>query len=344
MKKRLCFSFLFVVLSPVFAGDSPISRIAFGSCARQYQPQPVWVGIRKIEPELFVFMGDNVYADVTYPVNYKAAYDALNANEAFQAVRGFCPIIGTWDDHDYGQNDAGANFPDKKRAQEAFFDFFNVPANSPRRIREGVYSAEIYGTPGRRVQVILLDTRTFRSPLKKDIRALLPPRRYLPNTSPGATLLGRRQWSWLRDQLLVPADIRLIVSSIQVLPAEQPREKWGNFPLERKYLFTLLKETKASGVLFLSGDRHFAEISREKSSTGTVYYEITSSSLNSSEPPEAGNRNSRRLGNPYLGNNFGFLSIDWDSVVPRISAEIRDEEGHIRLQQDILISELKTNE
>ncbi len=46
-------------------------------------------------------------------------------------------------------------------------DFFEVPADDIRRQREGVYWSQVFGPAGKRVQVILLDTRYFRSPLKK---------------------------------------------------------------------------------------------------------------------------------------------------------------------------------
>jgi len=36
----------------------------------------------------------------------------------------------------------------------------------------------------------------------------------------------------------------------------------GNFPLEQQRFYKLIKETKASGIFIISGDRHRAEISR----------------------------------------------------------------------------------
>jgi alkaline phosphatase D len=346
MWKRVVFLFLLLLASkvqadPVAAPAETLYRIAFGSCLKQNRPQPVWSAVRKTEPQLFVFMGDNVYADTENPLVLRAAYDRLNSNPAFQQFRSSVPIVATWDDHDYGENDAGADFPAKEISQDIFLDFFNVPADSPRRRQKGVYSSAIYGPPGRRVQVILLDTRYFRSPLQIDERKLFPPRPYLPNTDFSATLLGRAQWNWLRDELKRPAEIRLIVTSIQMIASDYPREKWANFPLEKKKLFETLRETGATGVLFLSGDRHFAEISREEAD-GISYtlYDVTASSLNDAEKPGFSDRNTRRVDAPYGGNNFGLLEIDWDNASPRISVEIRDEEGHIRLQHDIPFAEL----
>jgi alkaline phosphatase D len=44
-------------------GRPPLSRIAFGSCADQVKPQPIWDAILTYQPELFIFAGDNVYGD-----------------------------------------------------------------------------------------------------------------------------------------------------------------------------------------------------------------------------------------------------------------------------------------
>ena len=53
----------------------PLSRIAFGSCADQAQPQPIWEAILAWRPDLFIFAGDNVYGD------FKTA-DAANLKRA----------------------------------------------------------------------------------------------------------------------------------------------------------------------------------------------------------------------------------------------------------------------
>jgi len=43
--------------------DGPIERIAFGSCAKHWQPQPIWEAIIAKKPDLFLFLGDNIYGD-----------------------------------------------------------------------------------------------------------------------------------------------------------------------------------------------------------------------------------------------------------------------------------------
>jgi alkaline phosphatase D len=105
------------------------------------------------------------------------------------------------------------------------------------------------------VQVILLDTRFFRSPLKPTDQRNAPGReRYLPDEDPTKTMLGEAQWAWLADRLREPAEVRLIVSSVQVLAEGHGWERWGNFPRERQRLYDLIRDTGARGVVYLSGD------------------------------------------------------------------------------------------
>ena len=146
----------------------PLSRIAFGSCATQARPQPIWDAVVATRPELTLLLGDNIYGDTLDMDVMRAKYAKLAAMPGFQLLRKTCPILATWDDHDLGANDAGGDYPKKDESQKVFLDFFGDPADSPRRHRPGVYDAKVFGPEGKRVQVIMLDTRYFRSPLKTE--------------------------------------------------------------------------------------------------------------------------------------------------------------------------------
>ena len=151
--------------APPAAEEKPLSRLAFGSCLGQDLPQPIWSRVLAARPDVFVFLGDNVYSDTDDPKRLRAAYAKLAAQPGFQKLRKTTPILATWDDHDYGTNDSGGDFPAREMSKAVFLDFFGAPADSPRRQRSGVYDARTFGPPGKRVQVILLDTRYNRSPL-----------------------------------------------------------------------------------------------------------------------------------------------------------------------------------
>ena len=334
-------------LSQSLRSDAVLTRIAFGSCAKQDQPQPIWDAIVAEQPDVFLFLGDNIYGDSDQIDVLRAKYDLLAAQPGYRRLRQVCPILATWDDHDYGANDAGIEFGIKRQSQQLFLDFFGASDDDPRRSREGIYSEVTVGPPGKRVQFILLDTRYFRSPLvsRKNTRPRSEGIRgdYVPTDDPSTTILGADQWEWFEQQLRKPADLRIIGSSIQVIAEQHGWEKWANFPHERRRFFQLLRHTAAQRVILLSGDRHLAEIARlEKDDplgTGHPILEITSSSLNSPSGnfTKSGTRfvnelNDYRVGLTYFETNFGMIQIDWTGNAPSLLLQVRDQNGGVVLQ------------
>jgi len=325
------------VITSVFAENNwqplptgTVPRIAFGSCAMQFKPQPIWNTIVKLKPDLFLFLGDNIYADFDGKKPFTPTKKTLQrdwnmlANEPnFKAFRQQVPVMATWDNHDYGKHNGGAEFELKEMTKTAFLNFFGEPKDSKRRKTPGIYDAKIFGEEGKRVQVILLDTRYFKGPFIKDKRIKEEKKaagltgsmgNYIPNQDPNVTLLGKAQWIWLEAQLKKPAELRLIVSSTQVIPDEKAMDEWGNYPLERQRLFRLIKETKANGVIILSGNVHFTEVSKL---TNFPYplLEFTSSGMTHFKKAYAEAKNAYRVAGPDANINFGFIEIDW-SVKP----------------------------
>jgi alkaline phosphatase D len=323
--------------------EAPLRRIAFGSCAHQNRPQPIWEAVVKAKPDLFLFLGDNVYADTLDMKVLRAEYAKLAAVPGYKQLRKTCPVLATWDDHDYGLNDSGADYPMRRESQQVFLDFWGVPKDSPRRKQEGVYHAQVFGPPGQRVQVIQLDTRYFRSPLKKAERPNPRKGPYVPETDKETTILGEAQWKWLAEQLKVPAELRLLVSSIQVVAEDHGFEKWGNFPHERDRLLRTVREAKAAGVVLLSGDRHLAELSvLDRPAVGYPLFDLTSSGLNMANKSwRALEANRRRVALMDRGNNFGVVEIDWGRKDPLVRLQIRDEEGDLTIQEKVPLSRLR---
>ena len=328
-----------------------VTTLGFGSCARQERPQPIWDAINAARSDAFVLLGDNIYADTSDPAVFREKYALLAAMPGFAKLRQSTPLFATWDDHDYGINDGGAGFPGAAVAQKEFCDFFQVPATSPLRTTPGVYDCVTLGPPGKKVQVILLDTRMFRSQLKKDPANL---KVNIPHSDPGATVLGEGQWAWFERRLREPAEIRVVVSSIQFIANEHGSEKWDNFPKERARFLELLRRTQAKGVVVISGDRHMAELSALTPADGVSYplYDLTTSGLNLPIPekPKGGQKavpkkpqpNRYRLHDrPYTGSNFGLMRVKWDGPNPSLHLEVRGLEGEVVLSRDIPFSEIR---
>jgi len=324
-----------------------VTTIAFGSCARQDRPQDIWEAIIATDPQLFLFIGDNVYAD--YPevpktaMDIKKAYDMLAQQPGWKKIQQQCHIMATWDDHDYGLNDAGKEWELKEESRELFLQFFGVRRNDPRQLREGIYHSEMFGEPGQRVQVIMLDTRYFRDSLVRhnDWREKGLNGPYSPNLYGNGDLLGEAQWKWLEEELRKPADIRIIGSSIQLVAREHGWEMWGNFPHERDRFYDLIEETGANGIVVISGDRHLIEISRDDSRAAPYpIYDFTSSGFNFPSSPVS-EPNAFRISPVLREPNFGLILIDWKGEDTTITLEGRALKGQLLMRETIKLSELR---
>lgn len=322
-------------LSHLSPDTKPITRIAFGSCINTNE-HPMLERTLTLPFDLFVLLGDNIYADTKDPAVMAEKYRVRKEGSFIQGLRRKAPLLATWDDHDFGGNDAGASYPMKAESQKLFLDFMDVPAESPRRRREGIYDAAIFGPAGKRVQVILLDTRSFRSDLATGENHVVPSGgRYVPHPDPDATMLGAAQWAWLEEQLRVPAELRVVASSIQFISEFSGAEAWANLPREKRRLLDLLEKTRANGVLFISGDRHWAELSRLDRQGGYPLHDLTSSALTEEHKRGTPTPNRHRDGLTYHGNNVGMLSVDWRPQGPSVHVELFDAEGSVRIEKTI---------
>lgn len=306
-----------------------ISRIAFGSCNSERKPQPLWPVIAKDEPSLWIWTGDNIYADTEDPQVFRAKYDRQLEHTGYEAFARRVPFMtGTWDDHDYGVNDGGNEYPQKELAKAELYRFLNVPDGDLSRERPGIYRRYDYGPADQRVRVILLDTRWFRDPLE---RTKGPDRTYVPNTL--GTILGDAQWAWLETQLSdSEPEVTIIVSSIQVVASEHRFEKWANFPNEQNRLYELLAKHQTSRVFVISGDRHAGEISAESVKPGSKpLIDVTSSGLTNTWSRQFDETNSRALGPKVIENNYGLIEIDWrDTPNPTVRISIKGAKGAIQ--------------
>jgi alkaline phosphatase D len=301
---------LSLLASPARSAEAPLERVAMGSCNRQSEPQPLWEPILAFQPQLWIWLGDNVYGDTTNMAELARKYSEQKNNPGYSKLLSSVPVVGLWDDHDYGDNDSGFNFPKKRESQKLFLDFFDEPADSPRRKRDGIYDARSFGPDGKKVLVVLLDVRFWRPP---------------PNS--GGDILGEAQWRWLEKTLRESdAQVHLLCSGTQFLPTEHRWEKWNDYPDSRRRLLKLLARLKPPGTVLLSGDRHFSEImSTENPYGGPDLHELTSSGLTHFWKNFPNEKNSLRLGEPFVDLSFGTLEIDWDAR--RIELAIRNAKG-----------------
>jgi len=316
MNKSLCLHIIYFVLLVTAPNELKAYKFGLGSCLHQDQDQPIWDAIDRESVDSFIFLGDNVYGDTRSGKldRMEQAYKKQKLN--LPSWLSGKEILTIWDDHDYGLNDGGSDYPNKAAAQTLFMDFWDIPANDSRRQREGIYFNHLQVIEGLKVQVIGLDTRYFRSKLTKGNSGA-----YQPNQDPLATVLGANQWLWLEQTLQSSyADLIILLSSIQILATNHRYEKWANFPLERLRLLEFIEQhSKSKTIIAISGDRHRSGIYQYNN-----FIEFTASGLN-----KAGSKNNESdpllLTQTYPENNFGLLDINPRTKELRLS--IQDVNG-----------------
>eukprot|EP00592_Proboscia_alata_P026628 CAMPEP_0194445716 /NCGR_PEP_ID=MMETSP0176-20130528/128022_1 /TAXON_ID=216777 /ORGANISM="Proboscia alata, Strain PI-D3" /LENGTH=419 /DNA_ID=CAMNT_0039272319 /DNA_START=253 /DNA_END=1509 /DNA_ORIENTATION=+ len=325
-----------------------------------------------------------------------------NSSIGYAQFVSFSPILGihgTWDDHDYGGNDRGSEMTEKNERRSAFLSFlgrsnkidsyvFNRSSKGrvtkPDVGRNGLYYSVTYGEAPRKTTVYFLDTRTFRSrhcipslaavkfvPLGSVISCvtrLLSAGLKLPFCSWRKRkygMLGEEQWEWFENTMMndhVDSSLHIVVSSVQVLTTNPVVESWGHFDMERSRLIKLLSGVN-NRVVLLSGDVHFAEISRALRQgihvEGTIptydIVEVTSSGMtHSCESPFYGflckpilfafsdHRQKHKLNGSEEGNeafftnrNFGVIDIDWganqNAEDASVTINVHDVNGNVVL-------------
>lgn len=321
-----------------------VSKIGFGSCADQNAPYPVLVKMKERNPDVFCWLGDNIYGDSHSMKVLREKYTKLGCHEEFRNLNGSTFFLAVWDDHDYGKNDGGKFYPKKKASKELFLEFWNEQSDD-RFAHKGIYHSKTVGKDGQRVQFIMLDTRTFRDPLQLNLGGHLFKIKkkwkndYIPIQRRSATFLGKDQWAWLEKTLQEPADVRVVMTSSQFGISYNGYEAWANMPCEREKFISLIQKTRANGVIFISGDVHWAEISKVNVENGYPLYDITSSGITQDwshiEP------NDNRVGEAFPANNAGLIEINWDLADPLIQFKIIDVNGTEVLRHQVRLSELQ---
>ena len=283
-----------------------LSTFAFGSCNKTTLDPTVWKTIADQQPQAWLWLGDIVYGEAHALQDLENKYRTQKTNPHYQRLTSEAQIFGVWDDHDYGPNDGGADYAEKEQSKSLLLEFLDIPQAHPVRSRQGVYQAYTFGEGDQKVALILLDIRYFKEPYVPDPDT---EQRYKPN--PGS-LLGTAQWEWLRDFLASSdARVHLIGTGIQFLSDKHPYEKWSNFPQAQQQIVALLDQYPVQNPIFLSGDRHIAELSQAQTPAGKTVYDFTSSGITHSYDVLEAEYNPHRISPLIVQRNFGLLHFDW---------------------------------
>lgn len=296
-------------------GVQEVDRLAFGTCNKQYFPQPLWPAIMKDAPDLWLAGGDNVYVNDENPDKIKAAYQAQDLISDFALLRTFIPVIGLWDDHDFTNDNANGKYKHKDLSQRYFLDFMQEPLVSKRRMQNGIYTSYSFGPKERRIKFILLDTRYF-----KDVHADSP-------------ILGRTQWRWLERELRdSKAKLIFLASGYPILAPDMPLSvEWADYPGEKERLLKAVKKIKTP-IMFLTGDKHFSSIYR--GSDNHVEFMSSGMTHNTRAPLRPYVR--QKFPNYMFDFNYSVVDIAWENSIPSLDLSIRNVSGKPVIGQKLI--------
>lgn len=288
--------------------------IAFGSCVQlgRFASQPIFGAIAAARPSAFVWLGDNWYYANDECDDPRALWARCRAQRECPSLLPLIsgtPSFAQWDDHDYGPNDSDRTFDNKALTRSIFRAYF--PGTGEGEEGQGIYGHFSLGP----VDLFMLDDRTFRDPAST------------PN-SPTKTLLGERQRRWLVEGLAASrAPLKVVATGSQFLARYHSFESWQTARDERDLILDAIRDRGVRGVLFISGDRHLAEVIRYPAErVGHELWEVTSSPL-ANRTFERGGAvpNPDRVFVHATGNNFGWLEVD--AARRTVKLELRDEQG-----------------
>ncbi len=310
---------------------TPLNSLTFGSCNRTDLDQGIWNAIAEENADVWVWLGDIVYTERQSMEDLSTKYALQKALPAYQKLMNKTTIFGVWDDHDFGKNDAGSAFKKKVESRELLFDFLDLSVAHPARSREGAYQSYSYGEGEQKTLLILLDVRYFKEAY---VRSSSPKQRYKKDTE--GLLLGEAQWEWL-ETLLANSDaqVHLFGGGIQLLSSEHPFEKWSNYPNARKRFMSLLKKYQIKNAIYLSGDRHIAELSAMKINEDAFLYDLTSSGLTHAYTGLNKEANPYRISPLIKQLNYGHLKLDWDRR--EITMFLKDKAGQPLYHKTLLM-------
>lgn len=288
----------------------------------------IFGSITAVKPDAMIWLGDNVYLrepDWNSRAGILKRYSHTRALAETKALFASTPNYATWDDHDYGPNDADRSWWGKQNTLEAFSLFWPNPSYGVMD-RPGVTTSfELVD-----VQVFLLDDRYYRS----------------ANDRKGGerTILGEHQVEWLIDALSSStATFKIIVVGSQFLTDNLRKECFSREPAERTRIIDLITSNKIKGVLFVTGDIHAAELSKLDRPGTYPLYELTSSSLTAgSNKGIADQPNAYRVpGTEYGAHNFGLINVAGPKGARVLTMRIMDKDGKEVWKREIAEMELR---
>lgn len=305
--------------------DPPDFSFAIGSCFYANEPKDdrpgtpyganyeIFNSILSKDPDFMVWLGDNIYLRTP---DFLTERGIRHRNRYSRAIKELQPLLGsvhhyaTWDDHDYGPNDADASYANKTLTEKAFNDYWGNLNTDVAGIG-GITSHFLWGD----IEFFMMDDRYHRDPNNK--------------LTPGKAYLGDKQLNWLINALTSSkATFKIVCIGGQTISNAAKFENYATYPEERQQLINRLHEERISGVIFMSGDRHHTEISRMERPEAYPLIDITCSPLTSGTHKQRDEGNTHQVKDKtFYERNFGIVTVSGPRKSRNLTLTIFDKNG-----------------
>lgn len=320
--------------------DPPTVRIAVASCFYVNEPEfdrpgapyggeyDILNAVHQARPDLMLWLGDNTYlreADFDTRTGIFHRYTHSRSLPELQPLLASTSHYATWDDHDYGPNDSDRSYGGRFLTRQAFELFWGNP---PLGADGGGGVTSTFGWSD--VDVFMLDNRWYRDAQNR--------------VTGGQSYLGRPQIEWMMNALKASrATFKLVVIGGQTVNSSATLENYATYAVERQFLLDLLATERVPGVVLLTGDKHWTELSRMQRGGTYPLYDLTVSPLTAG--PSTGwksEQNAHRVEGTLVNDrNFGILEVTGPRTDRVLTITIRDRSGATRWTRTIAASELK---
>ncbi len=226
-------------------------RLVLGSCASSTD-HPIWDRIFSQEPAALVLLGDTPYIDTVKPAALRAAHRRFLQMPSLARLVRTIPLWSTWDDHDYGADNADGSLLGKEDSRRAYMA--SRPQWQYGEDEHGIYTRVRFGP----VEVFLLDLRWFAG--------------LEGHPEGGRSLLGSRQRAWLEAGLRASdAPFKLLCGGMVWRDkGGRSQDDWATYAAERDALFAFLGAERITGCVLLGGDVHACQHAVYEN-TGALY-------------------------------------------------------------------------
>ena len=291
---------------------SPDFSFLTGSCAYigTYKPtdcKRIFTAMAKENAEFMLWLGDNLYYVFPDLTNYYFTKRKNTTMRRQKQLKGFLKTMqqyAIWDDHDFGFNNVDSSFTKKHLTKKAFQEFWANPSYTKGSTI--YYNFQKY------------DTEFFCIDDKSHCKWT------------DSTVISPEQMHFLQQDLLhSKAVFKFIVNGMQTTNA-YCAEPYASMPSKQhKEIIQFIHTNKIQGVVFISGDRHFAELLKTPYPQAYPIFELTTSPLTSwpLTPKEATNPLCVK-NTVFVANNYAKININGTKNNRICTLQLKDKQGN----------------